>query len=212
MKELHSQEHTRYTIDAQDNCGSSKAGVKTKFLGFTIMEVLVSTVLFGIVMSLVLGSVWTMVKTREQTARFRNLQQELQFGMVKMADLIRAYGIDYAQHDTEGAPLDGELQRLILGHKVWGEKPLTLQINIGSEGDDTPAHINLNGVPLFSPRVQLKADEEGQIISYFQVTPEADPFQSYGESDYQLQPRVKIYLVLQDREYSNLEIPIQTTI
>lgn len=129
-----------------------------------------------------------------------------------MADLIRAYGVDYAQHNTDGVSLDGEIQHLILGHRVWGAEPLRIKINIGSEGDDTAAHININDVPLFSDRVQLKADDEGQILSYFQVVPEADPFKNYGRAEYQLQPRVKIYLVLQDRKYPDLEIPIQTTI
>jgi len=202
---------SKITKEKRQNATGKKPGT-VKVFGFTIIELLVSVVIFGIVMSLVLGSVWTMVKTREQATRFRNLQQELHFGMMKMADMIRAYGVDYAQHQAEGVSLDAQTQHLILGHRVWGSEPLRLKINIGSDGDDTPAHININDVPLFSDRVQLKADEEGQIISYFQVVPEVDPFKNYGTAESQLQPRVKIYLVLQDRQYPNLEIPIQTTI
>ncbi len=185
-----------------------------KVLGFTLIELLASIVIFGIVMSLVLGSLWTMVKTREQAVRFRNLQQELHFGMVKIADLVRAHGIDYAAHEKNGIELSSDFgnETLFLGHDLFGspDHPLKLEI-IGSE--DTPGNILVSGVPLFSEQVQLKTDEDSRFRDVkFRVIPEKDPFRNYARHEFQLQPRIEIYLVLQDRLFPDLEIPIQTTI
>ena len=67
--------------------------IKSK--AFTLIEVLVAVVITGMVLSSVLLGYWQMVKVNHTINLSRQLQKEVHFAMVRMADKIRDYSIDY---------------------------------------------------------------------------------------------------------------------
>jgi len=178
--------------------------IQKKTSGVTLIELLVSMVIMGIIISLVLGSAWTMVKTQDQAAHFRNLQQEIHFSMSRISDLIRTYGIDYLNNDD----LLNPVQELTLNGKIYGSDPIVLEIKSSGNREKS---LFINDSPLLSTLVKVK--EIGiDTLGEFTVSPKGDPFTNYGNPEMQIQPRVEIFLVLQDIKYPHLEIPIQTTI
>jgi prepilin-type N-terminal cleavage/methylation domain-containing protein len=178
--------------------------------GFTLVELVVTMVILGMVFSGVRGAYYMLLQTHDRVDLEREMQQELAFAVTRISDKIRAESVDYLAY-TSG----GNCQGLSLS----GAEKICLGNNWAIEFDSTQEKIlleNISGVaqPLFSENNFL-VTEVG-----FYITPEKDPYDPAHLANpvYQLQPKVQIYLAIasvrrnKDDSGPLVQMDIQTTV
>jgi len=85
--------------------------MRNKHAGFTLIEVLVATVISAGMLTLVMTSFWTLWQTYRTADLMREMQHESTFAMARIADKIRAEGLDYSAYNspTQCAPNQNRL-------------------------------------------------------------------------------------------------------
>lgn len=71
--------------------------MKLKNTGFTLIELIVSITIGGIILATVMGSFLTLGKTKQQLDLTRQIQRELSFATIRIADRVRSQSIDYSR-------------------------------------------------------------------------------------------------------------------
>ena len=173
--------------------------------GFTLIEVLVSVVITAMMLTLVMASYWTFLKTQQRMAVARELQSEVRFAFNRFNDAIRSSSIDYAAYTGSGhcATLPGTLCLL----KPNGDTQYAVFVDADKKLKlgTTPADAQF----LLSPQ-KFSVDNVS-----FRVSP--DPSLGNPKADLtldQIQPKVTIFLRVlpTDSRYQDLVIENQTTI
>lgn len=77
--------------------------------GFTLIELIVAITIGGIILATVMGSFLTLGKIKQQLDLTRQIQRELSFATIRIADRIRSQSLDYARIE------DSNLHALPLG-------------------------------------------------------------------------------------------------
>jgi len=63
--------------------------------GYTLIELLVAITIGGVVLAAVMGSFLALSKTQKQLDLTRQIQREINFATIRMADRVRSQSIDY---------------------------------------------------------------------------------------------------------------------
>jgi len=74
--------------------------MRYKNSGFTLIEVLVATVISAGMLTLVMTSFWTLWQTYRTADLMREMQHEATFAMTRIADKVRAEGLDYSAYNN----------------------------------------------------------------------------------------------------------------
>ncbi|HEY5713759.1 MAG TPA: prepilin-type N-terminal cleavage/methylation domain-containing protein [Candidatus Gracilibacteria bacterium] len=207
----------------------------TKNKGFTLIELIISIVIYGIIMTSVLASFWTLVKTRERADHFRNLEREVHFAMTRLSDTLRGNGINYIDSIADTGPFpNGPADvhpKVTTNHcktdpifftttceKIEFKGENLAVLAGGIPGRDIHPRVNVSGLkelnvlmdgrPLFSRKVQLTDGAP----NYLKVRPQNDPTTNLGDADMQIQPRVEIFLTVEDVEFPELKLNVKTTV
>ncbi len=77
--------------------------------GFTLIELIVAITIGGIILATVMGSFLTLGKIKQQLDLTRQIQRELSFATIRIADRIRSQSLDYTRIE------DSNLHALPLG-------------------------------------------------------------------------------------------------
>jgi prepilin-type N-terminal cleavage/methylation domain-containing protein len=167
---------------------------------FSLIEILVTIVISGIVLSGVLGSYFSLVQASQKADTARQLQKEVNFAMIRMADKIRSYSINYSVYEDQDISKDGS--RFLF---TEGNEGATHKFQI--ENSDGKQILTMDGAPLFSSFFEVKD-------FHVSITPNNDPFDSanLGDSEAQFQPKATIFLSVEARRYPDVSLVIQTTI
>jgi prepilin-type N-terminal cleavage/methylation domain-containing protein len=165
-------------------------------VGFTLIELVVSMVIAGIVFSAVMGAYVSLIQTNTRIDTLRQLQKEANFAMTRMTDKIRAFSVDYDAHSPSGS----------CTFALSSAETRILCVQSGLKFEFKDKNLFMNEDPLFSERFSLK---EG----FFRVTPEKDP-SDLGNP--QFQTKVMIFFELEyvsEKDPSlNFSLPLQTTV
>ena len=86
-----------------------KPYLKMKRPGFTLIEVLVATVISVAMMTLVMASFWTLWQTYRTSELLRDMQHEATFALTRISDKVRNYGVDYAAYVGTSANVNHNL-------------------------------------------------------------------------------------------------------
>jgi len=172
--------------------------------GFTLIEVLVSIVVAGIVLSAVMTSYASLSQTSRKATLTRQLQKETHFALMRMEDKIRSLPIGYDQYEGSGH---------CIGESIGGGKKLCLGQDVALEfhadNGQLLFHKYLPGEdksqPLFSGRTLVQE-------ATFSVVPTKDPAQNLGDKSLQLQPRVELFLNVASRIEPDITLQIRTTL
>ena len=155
--------------------------------GYTLIELLVAITIGGIVLATVMGSFLALSKTQKQLDLTRQIQREINFATIRIADRVRSQALDYVRLDADPSnhhflPIEGE--------EGFRFDPAT-EIE----------QLFMNDAPLFSHNLMVRD---------LKFTVSEDPDTSH------LQPSVKIELRVSDRttgaEPPTVSIPLRTTI
>ncbi len=163
---------------------------------FTLIEILVGIVISGMVLSSVLAASWQMIKMRQITDASRQLQKEMHFSLIRIADKIRSYSIDYNAYEVTGE---------CNGVSILSSQKLCV-------GDDNVFEIiddklTMNNAPLMSDIFKVTN-------FVFKVTPTKDPslHENKADQEVQLQPKVTVYFRAEAKNLPQVHQVLQTTI
>ncbi len=113
--------------------------MRTRTNGFSLVELVVAITIGGIILTGVMGSFLTLSKMRQQLDLTRQIQREINFATIRIADRIRSQSVDYF---------------------LWDENNhYTLPIGTEDEVFDfneTGHMLTMNGAPLFSPNLMVR--------------------------------------------------------
>ena len=165
----------------------------SKSSAFTLIEVLVSLVISGIMLTLVTSSYWLFLKVHKKAAVSRELQQETRFAMTRMADKIRAYNINYQDYESGGACPPSQTRNYKL---CLNDHTISFHEN----------NVWLDEHPLFS------IDKFTVETAYFEFSPEVDPLKNIGNLPAQIQPKTTVFLHLTSKKFPDTELKVQTTL
>jgi prepilin-type N-terminal cleavage/methylation domain-containing protein len=73
--------------------------MKLQSTGFSLIEIVVAITIGGIILATVMGSFLTLSKMSQQLDLTRQIQRELNFATIRIADRIRSQSIDYSRLD-----------------------------------------------------------------------------------------------------------------
>lgn len=177
--------------------------------GFTLVELVVTMVILGLVFSGVMGAYYMLLQTRDRVDLEREMQKEVSFAITRMTDKIRAESVDYQAYESGGRCQSTYLQgaqKICLGDHWYlffdgASSQLFIENSVGQRQG------------LFSHKFLVTSAE-------FYTTPEKDPYDPahIAISDYQLHPKTQIYLeVASVRKNKNntdplIKMDIQTTV
>lgn len=169
----------------------------TKNAGFSLIELLVSIVISGLVLSTVMAGYWTLVQAHHTTEIKRNMTQETTFALTRIADRVRTYSVDYEAYNSLPSP--GTCATVSFS----GSEILCLGQN--NVFEKTGTQLLMNTQPLISPQFEVT-------MLNFQISPGQDPFQNISNKTAQLQPKVTILLETRSVKDPSLSFLLQTTI
>ncbi len=165
---------------------------------FTLIEVLVSIVISALLLTIVLGSFWLLIKINKKNEISGELQREISFAMIRISDKIKSNSIDYQAYTSDSSSIcqnaslsSGTQNRLCLQNKYKFQQKNT--------------NLFMNDQPLFSN------DFEVDFVDFI-VSPAEDPFSDISKIGIQLQPKVTIKLKVKSKKYEDLFLEIQSTI
>lgn len=170
---------------------------------FTLVEVLVATVLTVAMLTLVMASFWTLWQTYRTSDLVREMQHEATFAMTRLADKIRSQEIDYAAYTNPSLCQPDINRRLCLsGGSFFRYEDENLFMGDALEQD-----------PLFSQAKFALTELR------FEKFPTEAPVRT--NTDNQFQPQVSIYFQITSRQdiwgrpvspSEALSLDLQTTI
>lgn len=169
-----------------------------KHSAFTLVEVIVSILISALLLTLVLGSFWLLIKINQQNEIAGRLQKQTTFAMLRMSDKIKQYSIDYEAYTSAA---NGLCKNLSLDSGTQQKLCLGANHEFKKEGDT----LLMDTHPLFSDEFIVDS------VNFF-VSPSADPFSDISEKSIQLQPKVTIALKVHSKKYENILLEVQSTI
>lgn len=168
---------------------------RTKNKGFTLIEVLVSLVISSMLLISVMGSYWVLMKANKSAEISRGLQKETNFTIIRMADSIRNFSIDYEAYPIGSGTICENLN-------MKSCQNLCIKNNFFEYKDQ---NLWMNEQPLFSSKYEVED-------VYFSTAPNKDPFENLADRQLQIQPRVTIFIRVTSKENPSIKQEIQTTI
>lgn len=180
---------------------------ETVVKGFTLVEMVVSIVIMGIVLTAVLSAIGNFIQTSRTLDTMRHLQQETIFALNRMADKIRSHGIHYNDYQAGGACE-------ITGASIGSASDICLGNGWKFFLDSDRVYIQKSAVGSSTQEAPLFSDDVKVTNLLFEVTPVEDPnaSSSWGEESLQKQPLVHISLSVQSAEKPALFFDIETSI
>lgn len=184
--------------------------------GFTLIELLVAMVITALMLTLVMASYWTFLKTQQRMTISRELQSEVRFALNRLADKVRASRIDYDAYNTGNCAslLSAGSSKLCLvsptgeyfffEHKDSNSNGVKNALYMGRSTSNGNALAD-NAQPLISP------DKFNITKLNFAFSPADNPDSFANE---QMQPKVTLFLSVSptNSNYQDLVIENQTTI
>ena len=166
---------------------------------FTLIEILVSLVIAGMVLGALMGGLLATSETLRKVKVSQRLQQELHFSLNRVSDRMRAGSINYDKYAETNNDIHYPVS-LFLGpdteiRKVAYEDGFTLR---------------MNGEPLFSDRFYLQQHSNQQPV--FVLSPTQNPFGPGVDFDNYHQPKLTVNLRAVSIEYPEVYYELQTTI
>ncbi len=161
--------------------------MKQKFAGFTLVEVVVSITIGGVILATVMGTYLSLAKIKADLDISRKIQREMNFAMMRMGDRIRFNEISFDKYDRHvlcAGGLDSEKCK-------YGTK---FQFKKSDNEENKTGKLLMNNDPLFSPQLNV----------------EAFRFTVQGENDEQ--HRVQIEMLVSAVAKPSIKIPLRTTI
>jgi hypothetical protein len=157
--------------------------------GVTLIELLVVIVTSGIILSTVMASFASLITITHKIDLSRQLQKEINFSLIRIADKMRANSIDYSAY-TSGScsgQSPSSSQKLCLGdgHIFDFNTPIKM--------------LQMNDEPLFSEIFEVRD------VFFFYVTPPA------AKSPL-LQPKLTVYLDVASKQFPEINFQIQTSV
>ena len=176
--------------------------MRHKNTGFTLIEVLVATVISAGMLTLVMTSFWTLWQTYRTADLMREMQHQATFAMTRIADKIRAEGLDYSAYSDPSRCLPNVNERLCVGTDTFFQFSDTDEmLFMGNYTEQDP---------LFSINKFLIKDLR------FEHYPTAEPVRTDLGTQFQPQVGVRFTIVsrydIWGRETDNLSLDLQTTI
>lgn len=161
-----------------------------KNLGFTLLEVLISIVIGGIILASAMSAYGSFTKASQAISLAQKLEKQTTFALTRISDRIRNHSIGY-EHYGNYNPGSTE-NRLFLGDQT--------EITFEDE------NLFMNGEPFFSQEFFVKKAQ-------FLVSPPENPFsKTLSNIDHYIQPKVSISLDIESRKDPGVKNSIQTTI
>ena len=108
--------------------------------GYTLIELLVAITIGGVILATVMGSFLALSKTQKQLDLTRQIQREINFATIRIADRVRSQSIDYDNiviTDNHFLP--------IVGKEGFRFNP-----------DPGIKQLTMNGAPLFSSNLMVR--------------------------------------------------------
>lgn len=172
--------------------------------GVTLIELLVVIVASGIILSTVLASFASLIKVTQKIDTSRQLQKEINFALIRMADRMREDSINYDAY-KEGACTGMDTTqntKVCIGDYVFEKEESIVR------GDETFYTLAMDGERLFSSKFNIRK------VAIFDITPGNDPTQKDddGTPYPNFQPKLTIYLDVESIQYPDINFQIQTTI
>ncbi len=180
---------------------------RLKVSGFTLIEVLVSLVIMGIMLTLATSSYWVFMQTNIKAGISRDLQQEMRFGLTRMTDQMRGFSIDYSAYgDVTSDCGSGNLnQKFCFGKNSKGEFVfLEYKEDPDEDADTDDEMLFFDGQPLFSSKFRVSG-------FYVAFSPTESPYRN-GASEFQIQPKATFFLKVESKRFENIKLELQTTI
>lgn len=173
--------------------------------GFSLIEILVAIVIAGIVLSGVLGSYFSLLQASQRSDIARQLQKEMNFAVIRMADKIRSYSIDYKAYEDEN--VDVRQSQSLFTKSSESDSFHRFQREDFSTNQRSFSTLGMDGAPLFSSIFEVEEMN-------FSVTPNADPAnpENLGDKSVQLQPKATLFLRVRSFRYPDISFTLQTTI
>ncbi|MDH3325075.1 MAG: type II secretion system GspH family protein [Candidatus Peregrinibacteria bacterium] len=175
------------------NLNFQKIKPRRKVEGISLIEVLVSIVISGIVFSAVMVSYFSLIQTQKKADLMRQLQKEVHFAIIRIADKIRANSIDYSAY-SEGSCSAVDLR-----------SSLKLCIGDGNVFELNGDRLLMNEAPLISQKFSINK-------LFFYSSPTSNPAENKGDPSIQFQPKVTIYLEVESQLDPSIKMEVQTTI
>lgn len=185
-----------------------------KQAGFTLLELLIVMVIMGFVSMMIARSYVHITSVMERNQQMRLLQQSSNFVLARLADMIRAYSIDYTAYAAastsrcQGQTLAGT-QSLCLtnGDIIWGQQFDALSDAEGFLRYDRVID-DMSGDFLTAELLPL-----GVIVERleFRVSPDENPYAT-TEVFKKTHPKVTVLLTLRHQQDSSLVLSLQTTL
>ncbi len=164
--------------------------LRVKRSGTSLVELLVTTVIAGIIFSSAMGSYFVFAKNTQKMNIWREIQKETHFAMIRMADKIRAHSIDFPAYDSGNCVTDVNRNLCLGGNNFFKFEDENLK---------------MNGAPLFSNQFKVER-------IHFEVSPNLDPFTNLTNKLVQTQPKVQIQIAISSRRNPDVNFAIRTTI
>jgi len=169
----------------------------SKNQGFTLIEVLVATVISVAMLTLVMSSFWTLWQTYKTSELLRDMQHEATFALTRIADKVRNYGVDYSAYIAPGRCVGVNVnENLCVKDPVSGEEFLFSYKGIGATPGPEQAlfmgdYTNPDLDPLFS--------HDKFLITHlrFDKFPDTEPTRQNTAN--QFQPKVMIAFRMQSK-------------
>jgi hypothetical protein len=158
--------------------------------GTSLVELLVTTVVAGIIFSSAMGSYFVFAKSTQKMNIWREIQKETHFSMIRMADKIRSNSIDFPAYISGNCVIDTNRNLCLSDNNFFEFKN---------------ENIEMNGAPLFSKQFKVERIK-------FQISPEKDPFTNITQKELQIQPKVEIQIEISSRRDPKINFAIRTTI
>ena len=182
------------------------SGFECKKSGFTLIEVLVSIVISTMVLTAVLNSYFQSLRVHARLDVTRQLQKEVHFALIRMADKIRDLSVDYGEYlSVDGVGGDCFGQDMNVGSRLCLRGDVVFGVEDG--------RLEMSESPLLSSRFVVEDLR-------FTVTPEEDlGLIESGRTltldkvrALSLQPKVEVFLRVKSLGQDDVELALRTTI
>lgn len=204
--------------------------------GFTLIELMISIVIFVIFLAIVSQSYFSIVRAQRRANEVRKMYSDVRIAMDYIAEEVRLSSIDYACYEGVGTVCEGVIQGTLFGGstehlalirqggtektflKLDEDGRLVVKRLVRQEGEFVPAPGYETGY------VSLTGDNVVFDQLNFAIFPDVNPYSNenvpgtdvpiYADNGTQFQPKVGVYMSASSPEESPIEFDFdfQTTI
>ena len=160
---------------------------KQSVAGFTLMEVLVATSIFIIMVLAILGIFSSVIKAQSNTLAQTRLEREAQLVMETIVKSVRSSRVDYDEYVVQGIDLANPATELILIN--FNDQRISYRFNPLAVPADPILYVVNSGIPS-----EMTSDTVAVTALNFFISPETNPFVTGVPPA--TQPRVTIVLSL----------------